>query len=45
LQALRRLHPQQCVVAVRVGQEAALQRIARQADLVIALEIEGIAHA
>ena len=45
LQALRRLHPQQCIVAVRAGTEAALQRITQQADLVIALEVEGVAHA
>lgn len=45
LQALRRLHPHKCIVAVRVGEEAALRRITRQADLVIALEIEGVAHA
>jgi hypothetical protein len=42
---LRRLHPQQCIVAVRAGEEAALQRVSRQADLVIALEVEGVAHA
>jgi len=45
LQALRRLHPQQCIVALRAAQEAALQRITQQADLVIALEIEGVSHA
>src|SRR6266540_3940870 len=45
LQALRRLHPQQCIVAVRAGDEAALQRVARQADLVIALEVKGVFHA
>jgi putative phosphoribosyl transferase len=45
LQALRRLHPQQCVVAVRAGDQAAMQRVMRQADLVIALEVEGISHA
>ncbi len=45
LQALRRLHPQQCIVAVRAGEEAALQRVIRQADLVIALEAEGVSHA
>lgn len=44
LQALRRLHPQQCVVAVRTGSEAALQRLTCQADLVIALEIEGVSN-
>jgi putative phosphoribosyl transferase len=45
IQALRRLHPHQCIVAVRAGEEAALQRVARQADLVIALEVEGVSHA
>jgi putative phosphoribosyl transferase len=45
LQALRRLHPQQCIVAVRAGEEAALQRVTRQADLVIVLEVEGVSYA
>jgi putative phosphoribosyl transferase len=45
LQALKKLHPQQCIVAVRTAEEAALQRVMRQADLVIALEIERVWHA
>jgi putative phosphoribosyl transferase len=45
LQALRRLHPQQCIVAVRTASSAALQRVARQANLVVALEIGGGSHA
>jgi putative phosphoribosyl transferase len=45
LQALRRLHPLECIVVVRAGEEAALQRVTRQANGVIALEIEGVAHA
>jgi putative phosphoribosyl transferase len=45
IQALRRLHPQQCIVAVRTGAAAALERVTQQADLVIALEVEGVSHA
>jgi putative phosphoribosyl transferase len=45
IQSLRRLHPQQCIVAVRSAEEMALQQITRQADVVIALEVEGVSHA
>jgi putative phosphoribosyl transferase len=45
LQALRRLHPQQCILAVRAGADAVLQRVIPRADLVVALEVEGVAHA
>jgi predicted phosphoribosyltransferase len=37
LQALRRLHPQRCIVATPNGTTETLQLIARRADAVVAL--------